>query len=144
MSGCSKSCGRCRMLGRVGDLCRSGMALCAAQEHELAERVLRMALDLVREYDLGPILEAKTANNLGLVYAAMERENQAGSQFARALQLIRGRVGTDNKLYRTVNNNYTQVIGQQVRQYKNVVDECAGRCVSARPDLIVGACACGR
>ncbi|MDD4730900.1 MAG: hypothetical protein PHX58_03085 [Desulfovibrio sp.] len=136
--------GKCRILGKVGDLCRGGMALCSAGENLLAERVLRIALDMSREHGLGPVLEAKAVNNLGLVLQSEGRSREALDAFGVALGLIRGRVGTDNKLYRTVNNNYQQVLGVQVAEYKRVTEACAGRCAPSTGPMSDPACACGR
>lgn len=97
------------MLGVVGALCRSGMASLQIGEHVVAERVLCHALDVTRSSGLGPILEAKAINNLGLVFHACNRVSEAKRYYLQALQLIDGRLGKDNWLYRSVMENYRRI-----------------------------------
>ncbi|MGE4291361.1 MAG: tetratricopeptide repeat protein [Desulfovibrio sp.] len=116
----SKTCsGKCRALGRVGDLCRSGMASLSLGDHFVAERVLLHALEMTREFDLGPVLEAKAFNNFGLVLHAQGRRDDARNAFERAMHLIRGRVGTENQLYRTVRKNYRETLVERDREERS-------------------------
>lgn len=84
----------------------------SAGEPALAERVMRHALDMSGEYGLGPVLEAKAANGLGLALRALGNAGEALDEFSRALRLISGRIGADNPLYRAVYNNYLQTLGE--------------------------------
>lgn len=126
---CATSCpgkgtcsGKCRALGRVGDLCRSGMSALQTGDHGVAERVLRYALEMTREYELGPVLEAKAANSMGLVLQAQGRVAEAMEEFQRALRLIDARIGTENQLYRTILGNYQQVLASRLGNMASVED----------------------
>jgi hypothetical protein len=91
------------------------MALVRAGDHGVAERVLRFALEMTREYELGPVLEAKAANGLGLAMHAGGKLDEALDDFTVALRLLGGRLGTENRLYGVIHGNYVQVLGERER-----------------------------
>jgi hypothetical protein len=107
---CAGGC-RCKILGRIRDLSRAGMQALDDGSHGEAERLLREALDLGRSVGAGAVIDAKTRNCLGIVLHSSGRMIEALAEYHRALTLIEGRVGVDNRLYRVVAANSRKAIG---------------------------------
>ncbi|MCK9240457.1 tetratricopeptide repeat protein [Desulfocurvus sp.] len=107
---CSGGC-RCKVLGRIRDLSRAGMQALDIGSHGEAERLLREALDLGRTVGAGAVIDAKTRNCLGIVLHSAGRMVEALAEYHRALTLIEGRVGVDNRLYRVVAANSRKAVG---------------------------------
>lgn len=106
---------RCKIIGAIGFLNREAMKAFNASDHETAEFLLSQARQMVLNIEAPSILEAKTANNLGLVQQAAGNLHDAGVNYRRALALIRGRIGKDNRLYRVVERNYRHSQEQQIQ-----------------------------
>lgn len=106
---CSWRCGRLREASR---LWRQGMAELAAGDAARAEAMQREALALIFSLGGFPVLQARIHNNLGVILGCSGRGEEAGREFARALYLLRGRVGPDTTLHRVVEKNRRAALGQ--------------------------------
>ncbi|WP_155887525.1 hypothetical protein [Paucidesulfovibrio longus] len=109
------------------------MALVQVGDSGVAERILRFALEMTREHELGPVLEAKAANGLGLAMRASGKLDEALGEFTTALHLIGGRLGVENRLYGVIRGNYLQVLAEQERSaVRRLPQEEDGACRGVR------------
>jgi len=53
--------------------------------------------------------EAKLRNNLGLVHLLASRPDAAAQEFGQALELVEGKLGRENTLYRRIEGNLSRV-----------------------------------
>lgn len=88
----------------IGNLNKRGMQALSQGNLLNAEFMLHQALR--KASALGAeAYTAKIQNNLGLILNAQGKHAEAAGLFGTALEVIARRVGTDNKLYRSVRRN---------------------------------------
>ncbi|GFK96054.1 hypothetical protein NNJEOMEG_03928 [Fundidesulfovibrio magnetotacticus] len=104
--GCKGSC-RASALTRLN---REGMAACQAGDYGVAERLLEKGIDLANRCG-SKMYVAKLRNNLGLVHLLAGRPLDASGQFWQALELVEGKLGRDNPLFRRIEGNLLRASG---------------------------------
>jgi tetratricopeptide (TPR) repeat protein len=75
---------------------------------QAAEKKLHKVLKSARELKIS-CFEAKILNSLGLVNEGLNSPTQAASHYSHALELIKGRLGSDNVVYDTIAKNLARV-----------------------------------
>ncbi|MFZ5426886.1 MAG: tetratricopeptide repeat protein [Thermodesulfobacteriota bacterium] len=102
--GCSGGGCRARALTRLN---REGMAACQSGSYEVARRLLTEGITLARRAGVS-MYEAKLRNNLGLVHLLAARPCDAAVEFGQALDLVEGKLGRENPLFRRIAGNLKQ------------------------------------
>lgn len=105
-AGCSGGGCRAKALTRLN---REGMAACQTGELDHASALLSQGIDLARKAGTS-MYEAKLRNNLGLVHLLAERRDEAAGEFGRALELVEGKLGRENPLFRKIEGNLNQAL----------------------------------
>jgi hypothetical protein len=108
--GCSTGgcTGRCRVLRRAAGLWRGGMEALARDDAAGAESMQREALEIVRGLGGFAVLQARIHNDLGVILACTGRNAEAGTEFARALTLMEGRVDPASPFRQLIARNHSR------------------------------------
>lgn len=107
--------GKCQLAGRVRYYREAGMQALRDGDMGQAENMLRRAVDLAERDQAVDITVAQSAYQLGQVLHEAGRADEAAGQFERALTLVRGRAGSESKLYRKMYGHYEQVLPERAR-----------------------------
>jgi len=103
-------CGGACRAGAITRLNREGMSACQAGDYGSAGRLLEEGIALAARTGTA-MYEAKLRNNLGLVHLLAERHAEAAGQFWQALELVEGKLGRDNTLFKRIEGNLLRASG---------------------------------
>ncbi|WP_243438389.1 tetratricopeptide repeat protein [Fundidesulfovibrio soli] len=101
--GCGGGC-RAKAMTRLN---REGMEACQAGDFAGADRMLTQAIGMARKAGVA-MYEAKMRNNLGLVHLLASRPDEARREFGAALDLVAGKLGRENQLYKKIEGNMSR------------------------------------
>jgi len=98
--GCGGGC-RAKAMTRLN---REGMQACQAGDFSGAGELLTRAIGMAHQAGVA-MYEAKMRNNLGLVHVLASRPEEARREFGAALDLVAGKLGRENPLYKKIESN---------------------------------------
>jgi tetratricopeptide (TPR) repeat protein len=105
--------GKCELAGRVRYYREAGVEALREGNVVQAEKLLRQAVDLAERDQAVDTSLAHAAYRLGQVLSEAGRPDEAASEFEKALALVRGRAGSDSKLYRKILGHYERALPER-------------------------------